>query len=55
MKVKINCPKCGSPKIAIVANPDGTSPMYKCEACGYKNNLFPQLGKRQNGDEESGE
>ena len=55
MKVKINCPKCNSEQVEIVANPEGTSPMYKCKKCGYKNTLFPQFGRTKVEDENEDE
>ena len=55
MKVKISCPKCGSNNVDIVANSEGSVPMYKCGQCGYKNNIFPQFGKTEPEDEDEEE
>jgi Zn ribbon nucleic-acid-binding protein len=52
MKVKISCPKCRSNNVSIVPNAEGTTPMYKCVQCGYKNNLFPQFGKKSEEEKE---
>lgn len=51
MEVKITCPKCNSKKVEIIAEKGNPLPMYKCANCGYKNNLFPQFGKKE--DEET--
>ena len=47
MKVKINCPKCKSTSVTIIAEEGNFSPMYKCNECGHKDNLFPQLEKKE--------
>ena len=52
MKVKITCPKCGSSNISIATNSEGLTPMYRCNQCGHKNNLFPQFEKKDEGSEE---
>jgi uncharacterized Zn finger protein len=54
MKVTITCPRCKSTKVSIVSDRGDPTPMYKCEQCGYKHNLFPQIGKTKedDGDEE---
>ena len=56
MKLKMNCPKCGSEKISIVENEESMSPMYKCEKCGYKGRLFPKFESdkeiKENADED---
>ena len=53
MKVKITCPKCGSENTNIIENPNGTLPLYRCNRCGHKSNLFPQFGKKEEiGEEE---
>ncbi|HKZ33907.1 MAG TPA: hypothetical protein VJ142_01560 [Candidatus Nanoarchaeia archaeon] len=50
MKIKITCPKCSSTKIDITAEEGNPLPMYKCKSCGYKNKLFPQIGKKEEED-----
>ena len=52
MKVKITCPKCGSENTNIIENPEGTSPLYRCNRCGHKSNLFPQFGKKEEAAED---
>lgn len=47
MEVKITCPKCSSTKVEIIAEKGNPLPMYKCINCGYKKNLFPQFGNKQ--------
>ena len=47
MEVKITCPKCRSTKIEITAEKGNPLPMYKCMSCGYKKNLFPQFGNKE--------
>ncbi len=43
MKLSINCPKCKSSNIEIIAEEENPIPQYKCNNCGYKDNLFPQF------------
>ena len=52
MKVKINCPKCGSDGIKIISEGNDPTPMYKCNKCGYKHNLFPKFGNKQEEQED---
>ena len=55
MKVTITCPRCKSTKVSIVSDKGNSTPMYKCDQCGYKHSLFPQIGKTNEGDEENDE
>jgi len=55
MKVSITCPKCGSPRISITSNAEDPTPMYKCNKCGYKNRLFPQLWDKKEEIKDIGE
>ena len=55
MKVTITCPRCRSTKVSIVSDKGNPTPMYKCDQCGYKHSLFPQIGKTKEGDEEDDE
>ncbi len=48
MKVSINCAKCKSTNVEIIAEQGNPSPMYKCTACGYKANIFPKIGDSDN-------
>jgi len=50
MKLNIRCAKCQSGDVEIIAEEGNPIPMYKCNKCGYKNNLFPQF---KNKEEES--
>lgn len=43
MKLKMNCPKCGSEKISITSDEKDPTPLYKCSKCGYKGRLFPKF------------
>ncbi len=45
MKVKINCPKCGSENVKITSSGSSSNPtpMYKCGKCTYTHRLFPQF------------
>ena len=43
MKVKINCPRCGSENIKIISEDEKPVPMYKCDKCGYKSRIFPKF------------
>ena len=38
-------------KIDIIAEEGNPLPMYKCKSCGYKNKLFPQIGKKKEKEE----
>ena len=55
MKVTITCPRCRSTKVSIVSDKGDPTPMYKCDQCGYKHNLFPQIGKRNEENSEDSE
>jgi len=46
MKLNIICKKCKSPDVEIIAEEGNPLPMYKCKKCGYKDNLFPQIGNK---------
>ena len=52
MKVNINCQKCNSPDIKIIAEEGNPLPMYRCNRCGHKSTLFPQFGKNEKAKEE---
>lgn len=52
MKLNITCPKCKSPDISIVENTKGVDPIYRCNKCGYKKNLFPKFGNKEEIKEE---
>jgi len=52
MEIKITCPKCGSTKVDIIAEEGNPIPMYKCANCGYKKNLFPQMGNKEEEEDE---
>jgi len=43
MKLNINCAKCKSENVEITAEEGNPIPMYKCNKCSYKDNLFPQF------------
>ncbi len=43
MKLKINCPKCGTDNIKITSEGEKPMPMYKCNKCDYQNKLFPKF------------
>ena len=50
MKIKITCPKCSSTNVSItsnISNLEDPTPLYKCNNCGYKHNLFPKLWKEE--------
>lgn len=52
MKVKIKCPKCGSENVSIASDPKDPTPLYKCNKCGYKHRLFPDMWKKEEGKDE---
>ncbi len=45
MKLNITCAKCTSPNVEIIVDEKSSTPMYKCNKCGYKSALFTQVGK----------
>ncbi len=51
MKVQIICTKCGSNKVSIISEKGNPTPMYKCNKCGYKHNLFPQFENKESIEE----
>jgi Zn ribbon nucleic-acid-binding protein len=57
MKVKITCPKCNSEDIIIVSTErlEDPTPLYKCNKCGHKHRLFPQLWDKKPEEEKEGE
>jgi len=42
MKIKIKCPKCNSDSIVITSKEGDSTPLYKCNKCGYEHNIFPK-------------
>ena len=52
MKIKITCPRCGSEKIEMTAEEGNPLPMYRCNNCGYKHNLFPQFENKESDESE---
>jgi len=43
MKLKIECPKCGSNDVKITSEGENPIPMYKCNKCKYQHRLFPKF------------
>lgn len=55
MKLKMNCPKCGSDKVSITSDEKDPTPLYKCAKCGYKGRLFPKFESDKNATDEEAE
>ncbi len=52
MRVKIACAKCRSNNVAIISDEKDSTPMYKCNQCGYRHSLFLKLGNAEKTGEE---
>jgi len=51
MKVTITCTRCGSNDVSIISDKDSI-PMYKCNKCGYKKDLFPRSKNKEDTEDE---